>query len=608
MLKRFFAAFLGSMAAIWVSIALFFVLSFAFFFLIIGSLGSIEPPAGKGSILLINLTGNISDRYAVPTVNDILFNDGETAQSFEAMIAAIDRAANDKKIKALCIQCGGSSLGYALREELLASLRQFKKSGKPVYAYADSYTQSDYYIASVADKIFLNPVGSVDVRGIATQIPFFKGALDKLGVEMQIVKVGSFKSAVEPYILDGPSEPSTLQTRVYIDAIWKNVSSSIADNRNVSVSDVNLWADSIIATLPADKLKSMHVVTNLAYQREFDNALRKLTKTDKDKPVPFITVDEYVNSAAENEFDAIRGHIGTGKHIAILYAVGDIVDEGTEGIVGKQMVPQIVDLAQDDDVQGLILRVNSGGGSAFASEQIWEALEFFKKSGKPFYVSMGDYAASGGYYISCGADKIYADANTLTGSIGIFGMIPCIKGLLNNHLGVNIATISTNPSADMGSILEPMTPAQHSALQRSVDDGYALFTNRVAAGRSLPIDSVLTIAEGRVWDGETALKIGLVDKIGSLQSAIAAMRHKLDKEKMPTVSYPRVNLTPMQEFLIGSTGIDAKTSAKALAPLKMDNLSFETLSPQEARQCLSILKTFSKATPVQARMEPVILH
>lgn len=591
------------MAAIWISAIVTAILSFLMFIIVIAALSNAsdaDTDRGDGSILQISLSGPINDRTSTPTMTDLLMNDVEKGQSFETILAAIDYAKSDKKIKGIYLDCQGASMGYALREELIEVLKAFKKAGKWVYAYGDSYTQGDYYVASVASKIYVNPIGAVDVHGIASQIPFFKGALDKLGVEMQIVKVGTFKSAVEPFILTEASQPNIEQTRTYINTIWDNVAGTIAKNRGVPTAEVNGWADSIIATYKGDYLKANKVVTDAVYRRQFEAELKKKVNVDNDDALPIISPEKYMTGNTKAKFDAISGHFVNGKHIAVLYATGDIVDSGTEGIVGQIMVPEIIRLADDDNVKALVLRVNSGGGSAFASEQIWEALQYFKSKKKPFYVSMADYAASGGYYISCSADKIYADVNTLTGSIGIFGMLPCIKGLLNDKLGITFSTVSTNPNADMGTITQPLTPQQHAALQRSVDDGYALFTGRVAEGRDLPIDSVLAIAEGRVWSGMDALNIGLVDKLGSLDTAIKDMAKKVKLQPTDIVTYPRTKLTPFEQLLMTNGTIESQ--------IQLPQTTVEAMSPEEARNCIQLLKTLTTMSPVQARMTPVILR
>lgn len=604
MFKRYLAAFLGSLTAIWVSIAVVGFLSLLFLVVFVIGAGAGKTNTEDASILHINLSGPINDRVNAPTVADLMMDKADKGQSFETIIAAIQEAATDSNIQGILLDCNGSQMGYALREELIEALNDFRSTGKWVEAYGDSYTQGDYYVACAADNISLNPVGAVDVRGLAAQMPFFKNALDKLGVEMQIVKVGTFKSAVEPFIMDAPSEASVLQTRVYLDSIWHNMSSQIADARDVTAGTVNTWADSLIYTASAEWLCDNKVVTTLEYRRAFEDRLRELVDIDADDDLPTISPDEYMKFKT-GQFDPVTGYTGFGKHIAVLYATGDIVDNGDEGIVGALMVPEILDLANDDDVAGLVLRVNSGGGSAFASEQIWEALEFFKSKGKPFYVSMADYAASGGYYISCGADRIFADANTITGSIGIFGMIPNIHNLLSDKAGINITTIQTNANADFGSIAKPLTPYQKQALQSSVDRGYATFTGRVAQGRKMSIDDVLKIAEGRVWDGRTALSIGLVDELGSLQTAIDAMAKKTNLKNTDIATYPRLVLTPFEQLLLdGMTqGSPIAEKAKAMIPGPVTGLA-----PAEAAQCYKLLHSLTGSSPVQARMMPVTLR
>lgn len=602
-MKRYLAAFLGSLTAIWVSIGLCVVLGF-FLLASFGALfaGGAEVKA-EGRILKIDLAGQFADRAESPSVSQLLLDQTEGSQSFETLLAAIHAAASDKKIEGIYLDCQGASMGAALRQELIEALEDFKKSGKWIYAYGDSYTQGDYYVASLADEICLNPIGAVDVRGLASQIPFFKGVLDKLGIEMQVIKVGTYKSAVEPFILTEPSEASVLQTRVFLDSIWSNISGTIARARNVSPATVNAWADSIIATYPAEWLKDNKVVTSLKYRRQFEKSLRKLVNVDNDDALPVVSPKDYVTGNPKIKVNAVTGYLGDGgRHIALLYAVGDIVDSGQTGIVGDLMAPEIVDLADDDNVAGMVLRVNSGGGSAFASEQIWEAIEYFKSKKKPVYVSMADYAASGGYYISCGANRIYADDNTLTGSIGIFGMIPCIRGLLQDRIGINMATVTTNPNADFGDITRPLTPQQREALQRQIDEGYALFTNRVAKGRNLPIDSVLSIAEGRVWDGRTALRIGLVDRLGSMETAIADLAKKLKLKPRDIVSYPRKEMTPLEQ-LLSDSNISTAPAAGVLG-----TVSFEGMSPAEAKKTLRLLRTVTKMSPVQARMLPITVQ
>ena len=611
MFKKILSAFIGSLAAIWISAALIFMM---FVSMIAGLLGedTQQDKVGEHSVLYLDLTGMFDERYQAVDVQELMMGNGEMPQHLDEVLEAIDVAADDRFIDGMFINCGGSSLGYAQRQELVEAIAKFKKnSGKWVYAYGDTYTQADYYVATAADKILLNPVGMVDVRGIASQIPFFKNALDKLGVQMQVVKVGEFKSAVEPYILTEPSEPSRRQTQVYIDAIWSNVAKTIATNRKVSVADVNKWADSLIMTESAHKLVDNKVVDQLNYRRQVDKMLCKLTKKKDVDDLCLVTPNAYLKTDPRVRVEKVRRKIydkvENKGYFALLYATGDIVDQGDAGIVGPKMVEQILELAEDDDVKGLVLRVNSGGGSAFASEQIWEAFEHFKSTGKPFYVSMSDYAASGGYYISCGADSIFCDANTLTGSIGIFGMMPCIKDLLNDKLGVNVADISTNPNADFMTLTKPMTAEQQAAMQKYVDRGYRLFTRRVADGRKLPIDSVLHIAEGRVWDGATAHSLGLVDCLGGVDKAMAAMANKLKMSADNYVSYPEIKITPFEQLLFDNENSPVVKAATATAvPEWMRGI--EGLDPVQCRRHIDMLRTLKGKSRVQARMEPIVLQ
>jgi protease-4 len=594
MLKKFFIAFMGSMAAIWASA---FLLMLVFVFAIAGIIASsftgTTVKVDKHSILHIDLSGEIAERDEPREVQDLLMNgvDG-TDETFEDIMTAIKLAGNDSKIDGIFISCGGSSLGYASREELVQALKEFKSKGKWIYTYSGNYSQGDYYVASVANEIFLNPVGSIDYHGLGTVIPFFKGALDKLGIDVQVFKVGTFKSAVEPYLLTSISEPARMQTQVYLGSIWNNVCTTVADNRNITVDSLNLIANSMTMCLPADKMVDWRLATKTAYYYEVEDKMRALTDVDKKDDLKYVTPIEYLGQSK------IFSNSDKG-HIAVYYAFGDIVDSGKTGISAADVVPQILDLAKDDKVLGLVLRVNSGGGSAYASEQIWKAIEVFKSYSKPVYVSMGDYAASGGYYISCGADKIYADANTLTGSIGIFGLFPSAEKLMSDKLGVTVSTVETNPDATMGTFFKPLTPSQMAAMQKNVEDGYTTFTTRVAEGRKMPVDSVLRIAEGRVWDGVTAKKIGLVDEIGSLNTAIAAMAKKLKLDADKYISYPDIEHSTIEELL--------KASGMAGA-VPSESLKVDGLTPQEVAKCLKEVKRLRAMSPIQARMEPVTLQ
>ncbi|MDE6854626.1 MAG: signal peptide peptidase SppA, partial [Muribaculaceae bacterium] len=459
-------------------------------------------------------------------------------------------------------------------------------SGKWVVAYGDSYSQGDYLVASTADECYLNPVGSIDIHGVGGSTPFFKGLLDKAGVKMQIIKVGTFKSAVEPYVLTSMSEPARLQMQQYCDSIWNYVAETISDNSGMPVDSVYILAPQMIATREASFFVETGLADELAYEREVENHLRDLTDLDLDDDLRLVSPADYL-SANSSKFSFSTEK----RHIAVYYATGDIVDAGSEGIVGKTVVDDIISLAEDKDVAGLVFRVNSPGGSAFASEQIWEALQYFKSKHKPLFVSMGDYAASGGYYISCGADSIFADRTTLTGSIGVFGMIPDLSGLVTDKLGVNFSTVQTNPNATGISLTQPMTPEQHAAMQKSVENIYELFTSRVAEGRGMSQDSVKAIAEGRVWTGGRAVQLGLVDRLGSLRSTVEAMAEHLGMNTSETVAYPIIDENVWEKILRESGGLEMEM------PLDESTLEY-----------LYFVKRLREMNPMQARMEEIVIE
>ena len=586
-MKKFFIAFLGSLAGIWFSL----FIAFVGFTIIIAaaaasSIGSKTVSEIKNnSYLNISMSGAINERPGMVKPIEVLQGIDKELLGLNEIVGAIRSAATDDCISGIFIDCKGSSAGLAQRQAILEALKEFKGTApeKWIYAYADAYTQGDYYVASVADSLFLNPIGMADIHGLSSTNLYFKNLLDKMGVEMQVVKVGTYKSAVEPFLLDKMSEPAREQQELYLNNMWKYVAGEIAESRGVTVADVNAWADSLVFTTSAENLVKLKVVDRLLYRHEMDEKLEKLTNVDSVDDLPAVGVSDYCSAR-----DIYKKGKGKGAKIGVLYATGDITDEEGDGIVASKLVPEILNLADEDNLDGLVLCVNSGGGSAFASEQIWEALQQWKKiTGKPLYVSMSDYAASGGYYISCGADRIYAQPTTLTGSIGIFGMIPNAHGLIADKLGVNTSTVSTNPRAVPISIMDPMTPAQRSAMQAYVEQGYELFTRRCAEGRGMSQDSIKAIAEGRVWDGAEALRIGLVDELGGLDKAIAGMAKKLNVETWKVIEYPV--LEPKWYDIVLKAGVDFKAS-----------LVDEELG--EMKPLYETLRQVKGLAPVQARM------
>lgn len=535
-LKRFFVSMLGSMAAIWLSAILLIVLGSVF--VLVAFAGDDEKiDVDDHSVLLLTLSGSVEERSVEPSLMDELYGNVEEVTPLNDMVNAIRAAAEDDRIEGIYIDAQGISAGIASVQSIQQVLKEFKKSGKWIVAYGDSYAQADYYISSIADELYLNPVGSVDVHGLSATTLFFKGLLDKVGVEMQVVKVGEFKSAVEPFIRTDMSEPSRLQQQVFLDNIWKDFSTTIAANRGVKVSTVNMWADSLLVCRSPEYCVKHKVIDKTSYRHQVEKLLKEKCGLDEDDDLRTVDAIAYAKVADIPHRDS------EDNRIAVLYAVGDITESAQDGIASDRMVPMILNLAEDDKVRAMVLRVNSGGGSAFASEQIWEALQHFKETGKKLYVSMGDYAASGGYYISCGADKIYAQPGTLTGSIGIFGLIPCAKGLMNEHLGITSDNVSTNANGGFMSISEPLTPTQYNSLQAEINRGYETFVGRCAEGRDMSVADIKAIAEGRVWDGTEALRIGLVDKLGNLDECITDLAAELDLPKYQVIEYPRQNVT-----------------------------------------------------------------
>lgn len=590
MLKNFFISMLGAIAGFWISLMLFMV---SCMILLAGSLATSlvnsevnSAEIKDNSILRISFDANIEERGGSLSFEEVL-QDVPAPMTLENILRAISAAKEDKHIAGIYLDCKGGSGGIATMQAIQKALADFQKSGKWVCAYSDNYTQGNYYIASGAKYLYLNPVGSVDVRGLGSQIPFFKNLLDKLGVKMQIFKVGTYKSAVEPFILTEMSPASREMTDYFLKNIWNNMSATIAQNRKVSVATVNQWADSLSVFNAPETYVKAKMVDKLLYANELTDHLKKITKTKKDDDLNFIDYNVYLASAK------VPHEKSNKNKIAVLYACGDIVDTGDEGISAEKMVPEILDLAEDDDIKAMVLRVNSGGGSAFASEQIWHALEVFKQNGKTLYVSMGDYAASGGYYISCGADRIFAEPSTLTGSIGIFGMIPDIQGLLNDKIGINLSTVTTNANGDFPTITKAVTPYQTAKMQETIARGYDLFTKRCAQGRNIPQDSIKAIGEGRVWDGVTAKRIGLVDNLGGLQTAIRSLAKKMKYDNYQVVTYPNVEKNFWD--MLAEMPMQAKTAAMK------DELG--TFYPVYLE-----MKRLEGFNPIQARMLPVTMQ
>ena len=486
----------------------------------------------KGSILRIKLNGQITER-SEPNPMELL-NSAE-GLALDEILLAIEKAAIDENVEGIYLE-GGALLGSpAMMQEIRQAIVKFKESKKFVWAYGDTFSQSSYYICSAADSLFLNPSGMVDWRGLTAELMYFTDVLKKLGVKMQVFKVGSFKSAVEPFVNTEMSEANRLQQTSYIENIWGNMLKEVGQSRKISKETLNSMADSLTAFMQAEEIVKAKMVDRLCYKDEVRNALKKKVDIEEEDKLTFVTPSTMakVNTTRKKIKDCI----------GVYYAYGDIVDDNsndlTGGLVGS-IVPdpmnrELDKLMNDDDIKAVVIRVNSGGGSAYASEQIWRQVSLLK-SKKPVVISMGGVAASGGYYIACNASHIVAEPMTLTGSIGIFGMVPDVSELTTEKIGLHYDYVKTNLHGDFGTTSRAMNEEEGKMMQKYIEQGYDLFTKRVAEGRNMSQDSVKVIAEGRVWTGEQAKEIGLVDELGGLETAIKAAA-KLAKSEEYVVDY-----------------------------------------------------------------------
>jgi protease-4 len=527
-------------------------------FISFGIIGAIAGSADKAttlkpnSIFQIDLEGNLVDRSQEDPLSGAfahaLGKPSENTIGLDDVLANIEKAKKDDNIVGIYLKGGSLSGGVASIKEIRNALIDFKKSGKFIVAYADNYSQRMYYLASVADKILINPQGMLELKGLSAQTMFFKNTLDKLGIEMQVVKVGTFKSAVEPYVNTKMSDANRLQVNVFMGSIWNNILKEISASRKIPVAKLNSYADEMMMFQPTEKSKQYGLVDGLVYIEQVDSVLKKYVKNlKKGDDLTFVKQEAMTKVPDTAKYDKSK--------VALIYAVGEITDTEGDGIVSRDLVKTINDVEKDSAVKAVVFRISSPGGSAYGSEQIWHALSVLKAK-KPLIVSMGDYAASGGYYIACGADKIVAQPTTITGSIGIFGVIPNIKGL-DDKIGITYDGVKTNKMSDAISINRPFTPEERDLMQSYVNRGYELFVKRCADGRKMKTEQIKAIAEGRVWTGEDALKIGLVDKIGGLNDAI-----KLAVEKAKLKSYNIKEYPEKEDFmtkLMKNFGKDVET-------------------------------------------------
>lgn len=538
MLKKFFLNFLSSFAAVWVALGLFSVTAVIVIVALVGkagmSGGEVES-VSKHSILRISLDGAIAEREAPADINymDLVNGDFEKAQTLDVLTEAIREAKTNKNIDLIYLSCEHLAASPATLHALRSALEDFKESGKKIYAYGDSYTTGSYYVASVADSLFVNAEGSIGLQGLGGTTLFMKDFFDKVGVQFEVVKVGTFKSAVEPYILNEMSEPARAQLDTLYGNMWRFMRNEMAKPRKLTAEAIDRLINTDNIMLQDGRFAAKaHLADKAIFKRQLDGILADAAGVDV-KKLNFVSPSTLVGQTDWGM------EYGSKRQLAVLYATGEIMEGSKTGINCETLVPVITKLAEDDNVKGLVLRVNSPGGSVFGSEQIGEALEYFKSKGKPLAVSMGDYAASGGYWISCGADRIFADPLTITGSIGIFGLIPNVEGLAAK-VGINPVNVSTNPEANFPSLFKSMSPEQHAAMQHFVEKGYERFIDRVATGRDMAPSKVRLIAEGRVWDASKALEIGLVDQLGELEDACEWVKEKVDDgDKLDIAVYPK---------------------------------------------------------------------
>lgn len=559
MLKKFFLNTLSSFVGAWIALILFGIVGVIVAVGLVAMVQGTEGSTGvkKHSILTLELNGAIIESETPTSIDYATLMSGnvDKPQTLNVIVESLREAANNKDIDALYIKCGAASASPATFNAIRAAVKDFKKSGKKIYAYGDVYTLGTYYVASVADKVFLNPYGEIAVQGLGSTTMFLKVLFDKLGVEFQVVKVGTFKSAVEPYISTQMSGPARAQLDTLFSTMWDYMKKGICENRKkLTSSEIDSLVNNGLTFSSAEMAVKAGLVDEAVYERTMDERLAKLIDVDK-KKLNFVSPSTLTGQIPWTDAYSSK------NNIAVLYATGEIVDGASTGINYQKLVPIITQLADDDNIKGLVLRVNSPGGSAFGSDQIGEALDYFQSKKKPLAVSMGDYAASGGYWISCGADRIFADPLTITGSIGIFGLIPNVKGLADKF-GVNLETVATNPEANFPTLYSPMDEKQLAIMQKYVDNGYNRFIKRVAKGRKMSEARVRQIAEGRVWNAMKAKEIGLVDELGSLNNAIEWTAKKADVFSKYDISvYPVYE--PSIWDMISSSDLEAAKMMKA---------------------------------------------
>ena len=532
-MKDFFKYVLATIVGI---VILFVVIAILGAMSLVGMVASGEATknVSDNSVLVVNLSGTMEEQAGDNTLNQFLGSAAST-MGLQETLEAIQKAKENGNVKGIYIEAGSFSADYASLQEVRNALLDFKKSGKWIVAYGDIYTQATYYLCSVADKVWMNPSGEIDWHGMASQPIFVKDLLAKVGIKMQVIKVGKYKSATEMYTEDHMSDANREQTQAYINSIWKQITNDVSSSRKISVDSLNAYADRLVMFEGAEAQKKYKLVDALLYHDQVKAEVKKLLKLDDDKSINQLSISDMQTVKRKKD----------GEQVAVYYAYGDIVDSPTQGMLmggGHQIVANDVNndlqsLADDDNVKAVVIRVNSPGGSAYASEQLWHQIEVLKQK-KPVVVSMGGYAASGGYYMSSGANYIFAEPTTLTGSIGIFGTIPDRSELMTKKLGLKFDEVKTNKNAAFGTSSRPFNAEEISYLQSYINRGYQLFRKRVADGRKMTIEQVEAIAQGHVFTGADALKIKLVDELGGLDKAIAKAAQLAKIDEYYTNNYP----------------------------------------------------------------------
>ncbi len=586
-MKSFFKAVLASALGFFLAMIIVTIFMFGIFAGMIASVNSKSYKLEDKSFLYLKLDGVLKERTTSDPVMEALgmYRNQPSEIGLDDILSSIKKAKENDKIKGIYIQAKAFMASAASMQSIRNALIDFKTSKKFIVAYGDYYTQGSYYISSVADKVILNPQGGIDLHGISVSPTYYKGLMDKLGVNMQVFRVGAYKSAVEPYTSTKMSDENRAQIQEFINEIWGNIVTDIASSRKLTTQRLNEIADKFPVMQSPDSIMSYKLADELMYETDVKNYLRKLTGLDKKDKLRAATIidmeDVELKSNVSKSMDKI----------AVLYAEGEITSNvaSSDGITNEKYVKEIEDLKDDENVKAVVFRVNSPGGSAYSSEQIWKAITDLKAV-KPVVVSMGDYAASGGYYISCNASEIVAEPTTLTGSIGIFGMFPNVEGL-TQKLGLSFDNVKTNKFSNFGEMTRPMTEDEKAILQTYINRGYELFTKRCADGRKMPIDKLKSIAQGHIWSGKQAIKLGLVDKLGGLDVAIKEAA-ALAKTKDYTVdNYPE------KETFLSQYFSDKKDELKA-------SLIREYLG--DDYQMISVMKKMKDQDYIQARLPYVI--